>query len=167
MPWAHLLLNPSHLCVAECSLIGGTGMNFSEFLHQRQSGDAISEPLNCFDFSEVSQASSPFIDSLNIFNKGDRPTKTFLKQQNQYFCFPLTPGVWHTHTKNRPWLTKNGNVSAMCTSWKLRRRCVRFIKAIKKSEHMFSSASIIYANGIHFSEHILKEAHWIVVVGWI
>lgn len=38
----------------------------------------------------------------------------------------------------------------MCTSWKLRQEHVRFIRAIKKSEHTFASASIIYANGTHF-----------------
>lgn len=47
-------------------------------------------------------------------------------------------------------MTKNGNVSAMCTSWKLRQGRVRFIRAIKKSEHMLASESIIYANGTHF-----------------
>lgn len=123
-------------------------MNFSECLHQRQSDDSIAEPLNCLDFPKASQASGSFTCSFNFINKDNRPHKGLPKAAKPMVFLPSDS--WSLTKKKQTQLTKNGNVSAMCTSWKLRQGCVRFIRAIKKSEHMFSSASIIYANGTHF-----------------
>lgn len=48
-------------------------------------------------------------------------------------------------------MTKQGNVFTTCISWKLRQGCVRFMGAIRKTEHIISSAApMTYANGMHF-----------------
>lgn len=100
MPWVHVLLSPCHLCVAEHSLTGGTGMNFSECLHQRQSDDSIAEPLNCLDFPKASQASGSFTCSFNFINKDNRPHKGLPKAAKPMVFLPSDS--WSlTKKKNR------------------------------------------------------------------